>query len=79
MNVSLTGFERAQGGHYIPAWAEVMITLMLVAIGFAAFAFVVKHFPVYPKHEEKPEAAHLPDAIRQPQETAPWERVLLNR
>ena len=37
MNVSMTGFERAQGGHYIPSWAEVMITLMLVALGFAAF------------------------------------------
>jgi len=77
MNVSLTGFEGAQGGHYIPSWAEVMITLMIVAIGFGAFSFIVKHFPVYPEEEEKPEvAAGIPEEV---EVTAPWERVLLDR
>jgi Ni/Fe-hydrogenase subunit HybB-like protein len=51
LNVSITGFEAAQGGHYVPAWSELVITLMLVAIGFAAFGLAVRHLNVYP--EEK--------------------------
>ena len=37
MNVSITGFEGAQGGRYLPSWSEVMVSLMLVSIGIAAF------------------------------------------
>ena len=55
MNVSITGLEAAQGGHYLPSWAEVMVTLMLVGIGFAAFGVAVKHFNVFP--EERAAAA----------------------
>jgi Ni/Fe-hydrogenase subunit HybB-like protein len=46
LNVSLTGFESAQGGHYVPTLAEGIITLMLVGIGFAAFALAVRFLPV---------------------------------
>jgi Ni/Fe-hydrogenase subunit HybB-like protein len=49
LNVSITGFESAQGGHYVPAWSEFAITLMLVALGFAAFSLAVKHLAVYPE------------------------------
>jgi Ni/Fe-hydrogenase subunit HybB-like protein len=55
LNVSITGFEAAQGGGYVPAWTELAITLMLVAVGFAAFSLAVKHLNVYPP--EAPEAA----------------------
>jgi Ni/Fe-hydrogenase subunit HybB-like protein len=48
LNVSITGLEAAQGGHYLPAVPEMVITLMLVAIGFALFGLAVKHLPVYP-------------------------------
>jgi Ni/Fe-hydrogenase subunit HybB-like protein len=48
LNVSITGLEGAQGGHYVPAAPEAAITLMLVAIGFALFGLAVKHLPVYP-------------------------------
>ena len=48
LNVSITGFEGAQGGHYIPAAAEVLVTLMLVALGFGAFNLAVRYLPVYP-------------------------------
>jgi len=54
LNVSITGFEAAQGGRYVPAWSELAITLMLVAIGFAAFGLAVRHLRVYP---EPPAAA----------------------
>jgi Ni/Fe-hydrogenase subunit HybB-like protein len=49
MNVSITGLESAQGGHYFPSWGEVAVTLMLVGIGIALFTLAVKHFHVYPE------------------------------
>jgi len=58
LNVSITGFEGAQGGRYIPSLGEALITLMMIAIGFAAFRFCVKNFKVYP--EEEPEPAIAP-------------------
>ncbi len=52
LNVSLTGFESAQGGHYVPTIAEGIITLMLVGIGFAAFGLAVRFLPVMSPVEE---------------------------
>ena len=52
LNVSLTGFESAQGGHYVPTIAEGIITLMLVGIGFAAFGLAVRFLPVMAAVEE---------------------------
>jgi Ni/Fe-hydrogenase subunit HybB-like protein len=57
LNVSITGFEAAQGGHYVPAWSELVITLMLVALGFAAFRLAVRHLPVYPRSRDAALAA----------------------
>jgi Ni/Fe-hydrogenase subunit HybB-like protein len=54
LNVSITGFEGAQGGQYIPSLGEALITLMMVAIGFAAFRFCVRTFNVYPEEEPAP-------------------------
>jgi Ni/Fe-hydrogenase subunit HybB-like protein len=54
LNVSVTGFEATLGGRYVPAWSELAVTLMLVAIGFAAFGLAVRYLPVYPA---EPEAA----------------------
>jgi Ni/Fe-hydrogenase subunit HybB-like protein len=48
LNVSLTGFEGAQGGHYIPSWSEVFITLMVVALAFGAFGVAARYLPVFP-------------------------------
>lgn len=46
MNVAITGMA-AHTGNYLPSWEELSISVMLVAIGFAAFAFAVKNFPVF--------------------------------
>ncbi len=56
LNVSITGFEGAQGGHYLPSWSEAGITLFLVALGFGAFSLAVRYLDVFPSPEE--EAAH---------------------
>jgi Ni/Fe-hydrogenase subunit HybB-like protein len=53
LNVSITGFEGAQGGRYMPSWGEAGITLFLVALGFGGFALAVKYLNVFPaSHEE---------------------------
>jgi Ni/Fe-hydrogenase subunit HybB-like protein len=52
LNVSLTGFEGSQGGHYVPSVAEGIITLMLVGIGMAVFGLAVRFLPIMEKVEE---------------------------
>lgn len=47
LNVAVTGMERASGVSYIPKWTEVVITLAIVAVGFAAFKLAAKHLPVF--------------------------------
>lgn len=51
LNVSITGFDAAQGGHYIPAWSEAVLSLMMVALGFGAFAFAVRYLNVFPPED----------------------------
>ena len=68
LNVSITGLEAAQGGQYIPAWSEIMLTLMLVGLGFAAFALAVRYLNVYPAEGEAapaPGARTAPPALRE--------------
>ena len=83
LNVSLTGFEGAQGGHYVPAWGEVLITLMFIAIGFAAFRWIAKNFPVYPEAApatgttSKTPLSEVRTVTHTPAFRAPWERALI--
>ncbi len=72
LNVAITGFESAQGGHYMPAVGEVLITLMLVAIGIGLFGLAVKYLNVYPEKEEATPA-------RAPGVPLPEKRVLLQQ
>jgi len=53
MNVSITSLERYDGVSYFPSWMEISVTLMIVAIGFAAFAWAAKNLSVFPKEENK--------------------------
>jgi Ni/Fe-hydrogenase subunit HybB-like protein len=48
LNVSIAGLEAGSGTHYIPKWSEMMVTLMLIAIAFAAFQVVARYLPVFP-------------------------------
>jgi len=47
LNVSITGMEAAAGVTYIPRWTEVMITLAIIALGFAIFRFAAKYLPIF--------------------------------
>jgi Ni/Fe-hydrogenase subunit HybB-like protein len=46
MNVAVTGMA-AKLGSYFPSWEELSISIMLVALGLAAFAWAVKNLPVF--------------------------------
>jgi Ni/Fe-hydrogenase subunit HybB-like protein len=50
LNVCVTGFERSSGTHYRPSWMEVVVSVGLVAIGFAAFALAARYLPIFPAH-----------------------------
>jgi Ni/Fe-hydrogenase subunit HybB-like protein len=58
LNVTVTGMESAAGVTYIPRWTEVMVTLAIVALGFAIFRFATKYLPIF---EE--ETAAVPRAM----------------
>jgi Ni/Fe-hydrogenase subunit HybB-like protein len=57
LNVSVTGLERASGVHYTPSLQEVIVSVGLVAVGFAAFVLAVKWLPIFP--ERQVEAARI--------------------
>ncbi len=59
LNVSVTGMERAAGTRYIPSWMEIVVSLALVALGFAAFAAAVRWLPIFPE-ARRPGAAGVP-------------------
>ncbi len=62
LNVSLTGFEGSQGGHYVPTIAEGIISLMLVGVGMTVFTLAVRYLPIMEKIEE-PELAARSEAL----------------
>jgi Ni/Fe-hydrogenase subunit HybB-like protein len=86
LNVSITGFEYAQGGHYVPAWGEIFVTLMIVAGVFGVYALGVRYLDVYPEvtarlRGKAAPASPVPDALPNgfdvgpaPHELAAWER-----
>jgi Ni/Fe-hydrogenase subunit HybB-like protein len=47
LNVSVTGMEAGSGTHYVPRWSEVVVTLAIVALGFAVFRVIAQHFPIF--------------------------------
>ncbi len=49
LNVSVTGMEAAAGARYLPSVMEVLVSLGLVALGFALFAFAARWLPVFPE------------------------------
>jgi Ni/Fe-hydrogenase subunit HybB-like protein len=59
LNVSITGFEGAQGGRYLPSVSEVGITVFLVALGFGGFALAAKYLNVFPPAEDEESAREV--------------------
>jgi len=59
MDVSITALERHYGANYFPSWMEISVTMMIVALGFGAFAWAAKNLAVFPKGEKA--ASHHED------------------
>jgi len=57
LNVSVTGMEAGSGTHYIPKWTEIAVTLSIVALGFAIFRVIARHFPVFAAHRAEAASA----------------------
>jgi Ni/Fe-hydrogenase subunit HybB-like protein len=53
LNVSITGMERWANAGYFPSWMEISVTMMIVGLGFVAFALAARYLPVFPKPEEE--------------------------
>ncbi len=64
MNIAITGMEGWSGTTYVPSWMEFTITMMIVTIGFTAFYFIAKYFPVFTheEHHDDKEDAHAANA-----------------
>jgi Ni/Fe-hydrogenase subunit HybB-like protein len=60
LNIAITSIERSTGTAYFPAWTEISITLMIVALGFAIFRLAVRYLPIFPEHhiEDNKTAVH---------------------
>jgi Ni/Fe-hydrogenase subunit HybB-like protein len=51
LNVAITGMESYAQVNYFPSWMEISVTMMIVALGFAAFRTAVKYLPIFEKRE----------------------------
>jgi Ni/Fe-hydrogenase subunit HybB-like protein len=59
LNVSVTGMEAGSGATYVPRWTEIVVTLSIVATGFAVFYLAAKYLPIFEDHrEEQPAGAY---------------------
>jgi Ni/Fe-hydrogenase subunit HybB-like protein len=63
LNVSVTGMDGASGVHYVPKWTEVVVTLAIVALGFALFRAAVQYLPIFEQGEQEREAEQRAAAI----------------
>ncbi len=64
LNIAVTGMERASGVIYIPKWTEVVITLAIVAAGFAIFSLAAKHLPIFePAHGAEGQTEGAPRGV----------------
>ncbi len=60
MNIAITGMEGWSGTTYVPSWTEFSITMMIVTVGFTAFYFIAKYFPVFVDEHEHEDAHKHP-------------------
>ena len=60
LNVSIVGFEWFQGGHYTPAFSEVVISLSLPAMALGAYVWIAKYLAIFPARSAAPVASPAP-------------------
>jgi Ni/Fe-hydrogenase subunit HybB-like protein len=60
LNVSVTGMEAGSGTRYVPKWAEIAVSMAIVALGFAIFRTAVKYLPIFGPGETETAGAPAP-------------------
>jgi Ni/Fe-hydrogenase subunit HybB-like protein len=63
LNIAITSIERSSGTAYFPAWTEISITLMIVALGFAIFRLAVRYLPIFQEHRKEKIKTAAPDVV----------------
>jgi len=64
LNVSITAFEAYTADNYFPSWMEIVITMAIVAVGFAAFRYIAKNFPIFEHESHEEPAQQTPPKVR---------------
>ncbi len=64
LNIAMTAMESYAHANYFPSWMEISITLMIVAIGFAAFRWAASNLNIFEKTERAEFPSHKPIRIR---------------
>jgi Ni/Fe-hydrogenase subunit HybB-like protein len=59
LNVSITGMTRGSRATYFPSFLEIMVTAMIVSLGFVIFSQAVRFFPVFAESSEGEEPEGL--------------------
>lgn len=54
LNVCIVGFERIQGGHYMPAFSEVVIAISLPTMALGAYVWVANRLSIFPARQPAP-------------------------
>jgi len=49
MNVAVTAFQLGTGAEYEPSWMEFVVSLAMIAIGFALFSLAARYLSVFPE------------------------------
>ncbi len=62
LNVGWFGLLSSSGGVYVPAWQEVVVSLVLLSLGVVAFGLAARYLPLF-EHEEEEHSEGKPAAI----------------
>jgi len=62
LNISITGMLRGSQTTYFPSFLEIMVTVMIVSLGFVIFSQAVRFFPIFSPSKERSESAFEPRA-----------------
>lgn len=72
LNITITGMQAWTGTQYLPSIPEFSVTLGIVTLGFTAFYYIAKYFPVFePSAELHGEDAPKEEWLHQDVHTAP--------
>ncbi len=76
LNVSVTGFAQSSGVNYVPSLIEWLVTIGIVAFGFALFGLAVQHLDVFGPERVGKSELRIPQLVPTPLRTIPGKPLL---